>query len=76
VAGHTDRDGPSDNPHITEVYATPDYDTNTTPEPLPLWVSSVLTAEGAKFHVFREAVAKLDDWGRCTATPQHHGPTP
>jgi hypothetical protein len=75
VAGYMDRDGPSDDPHITEVYATPDYDTNTTPEPLPLWVSSVLTAEGAKFHIFREAVAELDDWGLLADVQRHRNIT-
>jgi hypothetical protein len=71
VAGYTDRDGPSDDPHITEVYATPDYNTNTNPEPLPHWGSEVLVAEGAKFHVFREAVAELDDWGLLADVQRH-----
>jgi hypothetical protein len=72
VAGYTDREGPSDDPHITEVYATPDYDTNTNPEPLPHWVSEVLIAEGAKFHIFCEAVAELDDWGLLADMQRHH----
>jgi hypothetical protein len=71
MAGYTDGDGPSDDPHITEIYAMPDYDTNTTPKPLPLWVSSVLTAEGAKFHIFREAVAELDNWGLLADVQRH-----
>jgi hypothetical protein len=75
VAGYTDRDGPSDDPHVTEVYAVPNYDTNTNPEPLPHWVSEVLTAEGAKFHVFREAVAELDDWGLLADVQRHRGIT-
>jgi hypothetical protein len=75
VAGYTDRDGPSDNPHITEVYAIPDYGTNTNPEPLPHWVSKVLVAEGAKFHMFREAVAELDDWGLLADVQRHRSIT-
>jgi hypothetical protein len=71
VAGYTDRDGPADDPHVIEVYALPDYDTHTTPEPLPLWVSSVLTSEGAKFHTFCKAVAELDDWGLLAEVERH-----
>jgi hypothetical protein len=62
IAGYSDRDGPSDAPFCTDLYALPDYDTDKPYEPLPCWLRSALVGSQANFHTLRSKVADLDNW--------------
>jgi len=63
ITGYTARDGPSDQPFITEPYATPSYNYEDLATPLPFWYMHLLNGPSTKFAALREATAAEDDWG-------------
>jgi hypothetical protein len=69
VSGVYEGQGPKDNEHIIDVYATP-FCSPTSPEashdpaePLPPWYQYLLVGPGNDFQTLQKAVADLDDWG-------------
>ena len=63
IAGYMARDGPSDQPFITEPYATPSYNYEEPAMPLPFWYMHLLNGPSTKFAALRKATAAEDDWG-------------
>jgi hypothetical protein len=55
--------GPADEPHITEIFATPAPAHMRPLEPMPLWFRQLLSGPGTLFAQLRVEAADLDDWG-------------
>jgi hypothetical protein len=62
VAGFSEYQGPTDSPHITELYLWAAYDMENPLEPLPGWFQASLMDTSAQYHTFKEKVTHLDDW--------------
>jgi hypothetical protein len=63
VSGYLSSHGPNQQPFTIDLYAAPDYSTDSPLEPLPAWFRHLLTGPGGNFHVLQGAVADTDDWG-------------
>ena len=55
--------GPEDEPHITEIFASPAPSHMRPLEPMPLWFRQLLSGPGALFSQLRVEATDLDDWG-------------
>jgi hypothetical protein len=49
-------------PYITNIYASPNYDTETPIEPLPSWFYYLINGLAPKYHTFCNAMGRLDKW--------------
>jgi hypothetical protein len=63
VSGYLTSHGPNQQPFTIDLYAAPDYSTDSPLEPLPTWFRHLLTGPGGDFHVLQGVVADTDDWG-------------
>jgi hypothetical protein len=63
VSGYHAGQGPNQRPYIIDLYAAPNYSTDSPLEPLPAWFRHILTRPGGDFQVLQQAVADTDDWG-------------
>ena len=64
VSGYLSTQGPNKQPHIIDLYVTPDYSINSPITALPTWFCHLLTRPGGDFHLLQNMVAKTDDWGQ------------
>jgi hypothetical protein len=63
VPGYLTNHSPNQQPFTIDLYAVPDYSTDSPLEPLPAWFRHLLTGPGGDFHVLQGAVADTEDWG-------------
>jgi hypothetical protein len=63
VSGYLSTQGPNEQPHIIDLYITPDYSVDLPITALPAWFCHLLTGPGGDFHLLQNMVAKTDDWG-------------
>jgi hypothetical protein len=50
-------------PYSMEIYTSPDICLNEVPEPLPLWVQTIIEGQTMTFEALRQAAIELEDWG-------------
>jgi hypothetical protein len=50
-------------PYSMEIYTSPDIRLNEIPEPLPLWVQTIIEGRTATFESLRQATIELKDYG-------------
>ena len=55
--------GPTDEPHITDIHATPAPSHMRPLKPMPLWFHQLLSGPGTLFQQLRVEAGELDDWG-------------
>jgi hypothetical protein len=63
VSGYHTAQGPNEQPHIIDLYASPDFSVDSPLEALPNWFRYLLTGPGSNFQVLQQAVADTDNWG-------------
>jgi hypothetical protein len=63
VLGYLSTQGPNEQPHIIDLYVTPDYSINSPITVLATWFCHLLTRLGGDFHLLQNMVADTDDWG-------------
>jgi hypothetical protein len=63
VSGYHSTQGPNEQPHIIDLYASPDLSVNSPLKVLPSWFRYMLTGPGGDFQILQQAVADTDDWG-------------
>jgi hypothetical protein len=63
VSGYHSTQGPNQQPYTIDLYASPDYNSDSPLEPLPAWFRHILTGPGGDFQILQQAVADTDDWG-------------
>jgi hypothetical protein len=63
VSGYTTEQGPNQQPHIINLYATPDNNIDLPINALPVWFQHMLTGPGGDFHILQTTVANTDNWG-------------
>jgi voltage-gated potassium channel Kch len=61
--GLTGKEFASESPYSIEVYAAPDLRMEEVPEPLPLWVQTIIKGRTATFESLRRAAIELADFG-------------
>jgi hypothetical protein len=63
VSGYHATQGPNKQPHIIDLYASPDLSVDSPLEALPSWFRYMLTGPGGDFQILQQAMADTDDWG-------------
>jgi hypothetical protein len=63
VSGYHAAQGPNEQPHIIDLYPSPDFSVDSPLEALPNWFRYMLTRLGGDFQILQQAVADTDDWG-------------
>jgi hypothetical protein len=63
VSGYHSTQGPNQQPYTIDLYALPDYSSDSPLEPLPAWFRHILTGPRGDFQILQQAVADMDDWG-------------
>jgi hypothetical protein len=63
VSGYHDAQGPNEQPHIIDLYASPDFSIDSPLEAVLNWFRYMLTGPGGDFQILQQAVADTDDWG-------------
>jgi hypothetical protein len=63
VSGYHATDGPNRQPHIIDLYASPNFSVDSPLKALPSWFRYLLTGPGGDFQILQQAVADTDDWG-------------
>jgi hypothetical protein len=63
VSGYHATQGPNEQPHIIDLYASPDFSVNSPLEVLPSWFRYMLMGPGGDLQILQQAVADTDDWG-------------
>jgi hypothetical protein len=63
VSGYLSTQGPNEQPHIINLYITPNYSINSPITALPMWFHHLLTRLGGDFHLLQNTVAETNDWG-------------
>ena len=71
VAGFGQHQAAGEAPHIASLYLMPSYNIKDPPEPLPGWFQALLIGPSPQYHIFREEVARLDNWS-ILAEVKHH----
>jgi hypothetical protein len=61
--GLTGKELSTEAPYSMEIYASPDICLNEIPEPLPLWVQTIIEGRTATFESLRRAAIELEDYG-------------
>jgi hypothetical protein len=61
--GLTRKEFPSESPYCMEIYAAPDLRIEEVPEPLPLWVQTIIEGWTATFESLHRAAIELEDFG-------------
>jgi hypothetical protein len=61
--GLTGKELSTEAPYSMEIYASPDIRLNEIPEPLPLWVQTIIEGCTATFESLRRAAIELEDYG-------------
>jgi hypothetical protein len=61
--GLTGKELSTDTPYSMEIYASPDVRLHEVPEPLPLWVQTIIEGRTATFESLRRAAIELEDYG-------------
>jgi hypothetical protein len=61
--GLTGKELSSEAPYSMEIYASPNIRLNEVPEPLPLWVQTIIEGRTATFESLRRAAIELKDYG-------------
>jgi hypothetical protein len=61
--GLTGKELPSESPYSMEIYTAPDLHLNKVPEPLPLWVQTIIEGRTVTFESLRRAAIELKDFG-------------
>jgi hypothetical protein len=49
-------------PYVVSLYTSPDYTSSEPVELLPAWFTYLINGPAAEYHVFRDAVGRLDKW--------------
>jgi hypothetical protein len=63
ISGYHTTQGPNEQPHIIDLYTSPDFSVNSPLEALPSWFRYMLMGPGEDFQILQQAVADTDDWG-------------
>jgi hypothetical protein len=63
IFGYLSTQGPNEQPHIIDLYVTPNYSVDLPITALPAWFCHLLTRLGGNFHLLQNMVAETDDWG-------------
>jgi hypothetical protein len=63
VSGYHSSQGPNQQPHVINLYASPDFSIDAPLEALPSWFQYLLTGLGGDFQILQQAVADMDNWG-------------
>jgi hypothetical protein len=63
VLGYLSTQGPNKQPHIIDLYISPDYSIGSPIMALPTWFCHLLTGPGGDFHLLQNMVAETDNWG-------------
>jgi hypothetical protein len=63
VSGYHSMQGPNEQPHVIDLYASPDYSINSPLEALPAWFRHMITSPSGDFQILQQAVADTDNWG-------------
>jgi hypothetical protein len=63
ISGYLSTQGPNEQPHIIDLYVTPNYSVDLPITALPAWFHHLLTGLGGDFHLLQNTVAETDDWG-------------
>jgi hypothetical protein len=72
VSGYHEMQGPNQQPHIIDLYASPDLSVDSPLEALPNWFRYMLTRPGGDFQILQQAVANTDDWGLACEITRYH----
>jgi hypothetical protein len=71
VAGFSQHQKAGEAPHVAELYLMPSYDIEDPPELLPGWFRALLIGSSPQYNVFREEVARLNDWSVLAEVKRH-----
>jgi hypothetical protein len=63
ASGLTGKELSTETPYSMEIYASPDIRLHEVPEPLPLWVQTIIEGRTATFESLRRAAIELEDFG-------------
>jgi hypothetical protein len=63
ISGHISTQCPNEQPHIIDLYVTPNYSVDLPITALPAWFCHLLTELGGNFHLLQNMVAETDNWG-------------
>jgi hypothetical protein len=63
VSSYHGAQGPNEQPHIIDLYVSPNYSVDPPLKALPAWFRHMLTSPGRDFQILQQAVANIDDWG-------------
>jgi hypothetical protein len=63
VSGYHTTQGPNEQPHIIDLYTSPDFSVDSPLKALPSWFRYMLMGPGGDFQILQQAVADTDDWG-------------
>jgi hypothetical protein len=63
ILGYHTVQGPSEQPHIINLYTSPNLSVNSPLEALPNWFRYILTGPRGDFQILQQAMADTDDWG-------------
>jgi hypothetical protein len=63
ASGLTGKELSTESPYSMEIYASPDIRLHEVPEPLPLWVQTIIEGRTATFEALRRAAIELEDFG-------------
>jgi hypothetical protein len=64
--------GPNEQPHIINLYASPDFSVDSPLKALPNWLRYMLTGLEGDFQILQQAVADTDDWGLAWEIARYH----
>jgi hypothetical protein len=71
VSGYHTSQGPNKQPHIIDLYTSPDFSINSPLGALPSWFCYMLMGPGGDFQILQQAVANMDDWGLTQETARY-----
>jgi hypothetical protein len=63
ISGYHTAQGPNEQPHIIDLYTSPDLSVDSPLKALPNWFRYMLTGPGGDFQILQQAVADTDNWG-------------
>jgi hypothetical protein len=72
VLGYHAAQGPNEQPHIIDLYASPDFSVDSPLKALPNWFRYMLTGLEGDFQILQQAVADTDDWGLAWEIARYH----
>jgi hypothetical protein len=72
ISGYHSTQGPNEQPHIIDLYVSPDLSVDSPLEALLAWFQHMLISPGGDFQILQQAVADTNDWGLAQEVACYH----